>query len=105
MYGLTGSDDSGDVAVGDQVGEKTSTLLDPAPGEKGTSGDISTLGDHTYGGLTPRHRFVSGLGVEPIVPNGKGLATPGIFVGISMPYLHFSASSSRSKQPVPAVAS
>lgn len=27
---------------------------------------------------------------------------PGMLVGISMPYLHFSASSSRSKQPVPA---
>lgn len=30
---------------------------------------------------------------------------PGMFVGISMPYLHFSASNSRSKHPVPAGAS
>lgn len=30
---------------------------------------------------------------------------PGMLVGISIPYLHFSASSSRSKHPVPAGAS
>lgn len=47
-----------------------------------------------------------GLGTVPKnIPVGPATLMPGMFVGISMPYLHFSASSSRSKQPVPAGAS
>lgn len=47
-----------------------------------------------------------GLGADPKnMPVGPPTPRPGMFVGISMPYLHFSASKRRSKQPVPAGAS
>lgn len=47
-----------------------------------------------------------GLGAEPKnMPVGPAAPKPGMLVGISIPYLHFSASSRRSKQPVPAGAS
>jgi hypothetical protein len=47
------------------------------------------------------------LGLAPPMPNRPtpGPIMPPMFVGISMPNLHFSASRSRSKQPVPMRAS
>ena len=84
--------------------------LGEKPGPPGVMPDPRPAGDHTlppYAGVAP-----SAHGVMPGVMAGPGeCAAPKnmpppimpapMFMGISMPYLHFSASSSRSKHAVP----
>lgn len=120
IYGLAGPGDPGEPGVGDQAGEypgEKPLASDAALGEKPAAPGViplPTLGDQApYAGVAPVFQGVMagdmpliGLGAEPKnMPVGPATLIPGMLVGISMPYLHFSASNSRSKQPVPAGAS